>query len=188
MRKIILSALAFFAFFSLYSQSGEFKYYKINDGVYETIFTVLGINNDNTASELINEISKLNNVIDAKIFYNRRCKITSKNKLNLEEIREIAKRFNSDIEIGYCTGYNKSTYVELHDFAINNPIVGYSPKIIPANEWIFPSDFPSKENINDSEKLKKAKQEWIENHPEEWRDITGLEYLDFSINIDFKTK
>ena len=188
MRKTILFALAFFAFFSLYSQSGEFKYYKVNDGVYETIFTVLGIDNSNTANELIREMSQLKDVIDANIFYNRRCKIISKRKLNLEEIREITKRFNSDIEIGYCTGYDKSTYIELYDFTINNPITDYAPVIIPANLWKFPSDFPTKEKYSDEKELKKAKQQWIEDNPYKWRDITGLEYLDFSINLNFKTK
>ena len=189
MKKILFIAFAFYATFTLFSQTkGDFKYSKVNNGIYETVFTVLGIDNENTATSFIKKLEQEDNVISAKIFYNRRCKVFSKEKLNLGKVREIAKQYNSDVDLGYCTNYDKLTYSDLYIFKVNNPINDYSPKIIPGKDWVFPNDFPSKSTINDELELRKAKQKWIEDNPYKWREITGVEYLDYSIRLGFKNK
>ncbi len=187
MRKIILFAMAI-AISSFVFGQNRFKYSKIENNKYETVFTVLGIYDKATANQFINKLIETDNVIDGKIFYNRRCKITSKKELYFEQIRQIAQEFNADFQLGYCVIKDKRTYAEIAEFSENYKISDYTPQIIPASEWVFPADFPKKEKYTNAEDLKKAKQQWIEDNPYKWRDITGLEYLDFSINLNFKTK
>ena len=188
MRKIIIIFVLFAFYHNTTFSQNSFKYSKVSEGKYETVFTVLGIFDDNTANSFINKIIQESDVINGNIFYKRRCKISSKRELDFDRIREIAKSYNSDIQLGYCIINDKATYIEISEFSKNYKITDYTANIIPANQWVFPDDFPKKQDYKNISVYKQAKQDWIENNPIKWRDITGLEYLDFSINLDFKTK
>lgn len=187
MRKITILIITFVLLASIGFSQNKFKYTKrTQNGIYETVFTVLGIYDNSTSSDLINQIIKVEGVTDAKIFYNRRCKILSEKELDFDLIRKIVKSYNADFQIEYCDIKDKFTYIEISTFSKNYSIVDFTPNRIPANKWVFPEDFPTKENISDISKLAKAKQNWIEENPYKWRDITGVEYLDFSQKLGYK--
>ena len=188
MRKLLLTIGVVLLITSVSFSQNHFKYTKVENGNQKTVFTVLGLEDSNQVEELKNAILQLQIVKEVQVFYDRRFKITSDSKLDFYAIREIIKFYNADIQYGYCVVEDKRTHSEIKVFESNHPIEGYTPQIISAKTWVFPDDFPSLNNISEKTNLKEAKQNWIENNPNKWRTITGLEYLDFSINLDFNTK
>ncbi len=172
------------------SQDTKFKYLKKNDDRQEIVFSIIGIKNDNHAKMIMEEFEKFDQVLSCQIFYNKRCKLIVTNDVktdNADKCREMLKRHNVDFDIDYIEPQNKTTFIELQELKENNPY-NYTPNPVPASKWEYPADFPKYQDTQDpkqdKQKFAEAKQKWIETHPEEWKKMTGIEYLDYSVKIN----
>ena len=192
MKKILFVIITLICYNFGFSQSSdvEFKFVKQNteNRSNTIIFTILGVKDISQAESISNKFANTEGVISFKIFYNRRCELITKNvaKYNADYFRKILLHENVDYAITYVTANQKITHATLMQWKASYPIIGYSPKPVPGNEWIYPSDFPVliSKNKADEIKLSKDKQLWIETHPEEYKKMTGIEYLDYSIKLN----
>ncbi|MBI5541401.1 MAG: hypothetical protein HY951_15155 [Bacteroidia bacterium] len=194
MKKILFVVFALITYSFGFSQNSdvEFKFVKTNpeNKTKTAIFTILGVK-DAIQSELIStKIKNIPGVVSFKIFYNRRCELTTKNelKINADLIRKTLLQENVDYDVSYVTVNNKLTHATLMEWKDSYPIIGYTPKPVPGNEWVYPSSYPvitsDKRSKTEEANLLKEKQNWIETHPEEYKKMTGLEYLDYSIKLN----
>jgi len=115
MKKILLtSIMSLFLLTIQAQQTNKFRYVRTNaKGLYETIFTIFDINSTQQQKDLISDLKKLKSVVDCKIFYNKRCKITSKEQLNLPDTRAVLNKHNTDLDINYCIISDESLKTEL---------------------------------------------------------------------------
>lgn len=194
MKKILFVVFALITYSFGFSQNSdiEYKFVKTNpeNKTKIAIFTILGVK-DAVQSELIStKIKNIPGVVSFKIFYNRRCELITKNeaKLNADIIRKTLLQENVDYDVYYVTVNNKLTHATLMEWKDSYPIIGYTPKPVPGNQWVYPSDFPvlNSNNKSKSEEIRfsNEKQLWIETHPEEYKKMTGLEYLDYSVKLN----
>jgi hypothetical protein len=172
----------------------NFRFVKTNEAANTktAVFTIVGVADAKQAGSLSQKIKALEGVQSFKIFYNRRCQLTLVNddSYNADYIRSVLLSENTDFDIDYVTPLNKPTFVQLSEKKEAHPVLDY--KANPITEVTFPSDFPKLIDTGnkeaDTKQLAKAKQEWIENNPDKYREITGMEYLDYSNQINFIRK
>lgn len=189
MKKItfIISFIILFNFlFANNNETGiSFRFEKdLNETQKEFVFTILNVTSDNQVTTIINEIEALIEVTECKIFYKRRCKIIALNSLNPQQIRNIITKFNVDFDFRYFKITDEILLNNLAKFKKKYPITDYIPKPVPLKDRKFPTDYPKYINTDMPEKDKKNYKdritEWIENNPELYKQITGVEYLDYS--------
>lgn len=184
MKKLLLTSILLMYLLSSFAQN-KFRYTRDNhDGLKETIFTIYDIVSEQQKNAIIAGIKQINGVKDVKIFYKKRCKVTSEKDLNLYDVRAVLNKQNSDLDINYCVITDSQLKSELLKEKKLHP--EERPVPVPASEWKFPEDFPKQSKFKNQKDFAQAKQLWIEQHPEQWKQITGVEYLDFSINLGHK--
>lgn len=194
MKKIFFVFLALITYNLGFSQSTdvEFKYVKNNveNKTKTAVFTILGVKDAQQSNVISSKINSIEGVISFKIFYNRRCELITKNdsKLNADFFRKILLLENADYDVSYVNINSKLTHATLMEWKDSYPIIGYTPKPIPGDKWIYPASFPKitsdKKTKTEEASLLIEKQNWIETHPEEYKTMTGLEYLDYSIKLN----
>jgi hypothetical protein len=89
----------------------------------------------------------------------------------------------ADFDIATMWVNNPDIEAELNQMKNRHPRT-YAPVPVPSDQWVFPASFPVLINTGnpegDKERLAQAKQDWIESHPDEYKTITGCEYMDES--------
>ncbi len=184
--------MIFYIIFSqaAFSQNTKFKHTTMVDNTKEIVFSIVGINDDNHAKQIIKSFDEFEEIISCQIFYNKRCKLivlNSVNTNNADKCRKILKSNNVDFDIDYIEPLNKLTHIELSELKERNP-GKYVPNPILSNQWVYPVSFPKMVDSGNAKADKaifsKAKQTWIEQHPEEYKKMTGVEYLDYSLEIN----
>jgi len=182
MRYLFFIAI-FIASTALYSQSkNQFKFVEQKNGLYETVFTIIGNTSTQNIENIIKDITSYEEVSSCQIFYNRRCKVTSTRTLPIKGVRRILNKYDVYLDVSYCIINNKELYIELKQKKESFSAVKLNH--IPVSDWVFPEDYPTKEKIKDKLELKEAIYEWIENNPNKWKAITGREYLDYSYILE----
>ena len=182
MRNLLLFAIII-ASTVLYSQTESyFKFQEQVNNKYETVFTIIGIENTEISTKISKELESTKGVEVCKIFYNRRCKIISEEVLYVQRIHNILQKFDADVDISYCKINEKLLYTELKSAKLSSKKVKLNH--IPVSEWIFPDDYPKEKDIKGKLEYKLAIKNWIENNPERWKEFTGREYLDYSILVE----
>ena len=197
MKRFTFIALILLLFIGLtYGQhDAKFKYVKANtdENVYEIVFSIVGISGDKQSDEIQQAFYSFEEVKSFKIFYNKRCKIildmgfNEDNGVYADKYREVLLAHDADIDIDYVIPETKQVMIELSQKK-NQYKDDYTPQLIPSNQWIYPKELATiinnEKQKGDKKSLEKAKTQWIEDHPEEYKNMTGVEYLDYSIYLD----
>ncbi|NVO02280.1 MAG: hypothetical protein HXX09_06210 [Bacteroidetes bacterium] len=154
------------------------------------IFTIVGkILNFEKSTKLISLLSATEGVISFKIFYNRRCKVEllDEKKYDAQYLRSILNSEDVDYDIDYVIVNDKIIESDLLD---RKELYPYNYNPAPVENYQTPKNFPSLINTGDSEKDKilfsQAKQNWIEENPDAYKAMIGIEYLDYSQKLQGK--
>ena len=184
MKNILLATVIIMSITVNSQTKNHFKFESQSNGMYETVFTILGNTNDNNIQNIIEKLTSYQEVSSCKIFYNKRCKVLSTRKLPIRGVRKVLTKYGTDIDIDYCVINNKVLFNELNQSKISNLNESIKAKPKKQSEWVFPTDFPQYEETGnktvDDKNYSRRKVQWIENNPEKWKEITGIEYLDYS--------
>lgn len=189
---VLLFLSVIFMFKISLSQDIQFRYTNIIGDKQEIIFTIIGIQDDIQANKIIGDFEKYDKIISCKIFYNKRCKITinkQDKEVSADKFRQILIQNNADFDIDYLKVLNKKVYSDLANKKTLY-IDPYKAQPIPAEKWVYPNNFPKFQDTGnpalDKENFAIAKQNWIEENPEAYKTMTGVEYLDYSILLNHK--
>ncbi|MFH0893741.1 MAG: hypothetical protein V2A54_04835, partial [Bacteroidota bacterium] len=124
------------------------------------------------------------------IFYNRRCKVEINENVGAMAVRKILLKSGVDFDLDYVIVNDKLIESELIEKKELYPILGYIPQ--PIFDCQYPDNFPKYNNSGDPKKYKEnyiiAKQKWIEDNPDAYKVMTGVEYLDYSFDLNKKNK
>ncbi|MFA4851879.1 MAG: hypothetical protein WC599_05110, partial [Bacteroidales bacterium] len=151
-----------------------------DNSVLVTFFQLVGSIDTLNSEILTAEVLKLKGVIAFKVFYNRICKIWMDSTVTAESVREKLLQQNIDFDIKTIETSDAQVISELSEKKLITP-ASTLPVAIPSNEWIYPDNFPDYIDTGnpqlDTENFAKAKQEWINNNPEAYKKMTGVEHL-----------
>lgn len=184
MKGLILLTGIVFCFLYSYSQEIKFKFVEDKGEFKEVIFAVVGITDDTHSNQIIELFEGRDEIVSCKMFYNKRCKMVVHSTFTPDEAseyRQLLLSQNVDLDINYVIVENKSIYLDLIEKKKNSSDT-YVFAPIPSNEWQYPPSFPkytdTGNSVADSKNYALQKQQWIEDHPEEYKLMTGKEYLD----------
>jgi len=171
----------------LHSQNKKTEFKYLNQQENSVVFAIVGKTGSETTKKLLELAQSSDQIISFKVFYDHRCKVVfvDNDMISADKIRKKLLELGVDYDIDYVKTLDKATNVELSQKK-SEYHANYIPRPIPSNQWVYPSDFPMEEEFNDLVLFKKAKQDWIEDHPEEYRQMTGMEYLDYSLKLNGK--
>lgn len=187
MKKTLLLTTGLLLCIFLFSQDYSFRYLTEHEQTKEVVFSIVGVRDSEHAIQIISTFESYEQVISCKIFYNRRCKMTVSKEMDsesAEKCRAILQTLGVDFDPDYLLFEQKEPYLEMSQLKKQHPYDFVSnPK--PSDEWVYPESFPKFSDTGnpgmDNTDYARAKQAWIEEHPEEYRQMTGIEYLDYSI-------
>ncbi|MFH2144385.1 MAG: hypothetical protein ABIJ97_18325 [Bacteroidota bacterium] len=184
MKKLLLSLFISLISLMAYSQDIKFKFVEEKGDQKVVIFSIVGITDNSHANQIVEFLESYDEIISCKIFYNKRCKLIVQSSVDTEDAticRRLLQKQNVDFDVDYIIAETKALYLELSDKKNIFPDL-YKPNPIPSNEWVYPSSFPkytdSGDAETDSRNYAASKQQWIEDHPDEYKSMTGVEYLD----------
>lgn len=126
------------------------------------------------------QILKVKGITKCQFFYNRRCFILYQNNFDIFELRSILLSQKLDFDHNTVVTNNNEL---ANQFKRKTGYIKTSPKIEakPPKNWIYPASFPKKPNTGNTEKdeqlFEKLKQQWVREHPEEYKTMTGVEYI-----------
>jgi len=174
---------------SAYSQDIQFKYSNSSSEGQIAVFSIVGIQSDNQTNQIITDISNLKDVLSFRIFYNKRAKLVTSAAISAKEIRSLLKAHDVDFDYEYFIVKSKSDFIEMSDKKKLFPNT-YKISLVKGNEIEYPDSYPKlildTKGKPDKKANTLAKTVWIESHPEEWKSMTGREYLDYSYKPNHK--